>query len=193
MMIKIVHDNQTNVKSFCFLYHADFSLYQGRDCESTILRMELILSDWTSVGRAEQFSRASCRTSPPSCPPITNKGACEGKKGRRRMERTSAACLSTVRSLSLSLCCCIPSGVPTCICLSLPESLCPENNTHVVVILPQHTCIMMWHFIPVKSRLKSSAYFLSFWNISHQNSLCHAKKVNKGGKKKYCVKKKLSC
>lgn len=48
------------------------------------------------------------------------------EKGRCRMERTSAACLSTVHSFSLfslSLCCCIPSGVPTCICLSLPESL----------------------------------------------------------------------
>lgn len=160
MMIKIVHDNQTHLKSFCFLSHADFSLYQGRDCESTILRMELILSDCSYRGLllGEQHNSLGPLAEHRPCPPIMNKGACEGK----RADVGWSECQQRASALCALSCCLFAAASPP---VFLPASaflllnLSPENNAHVVVILPEHTCFMMWHFIPVKIQIKVQCLF----------------------------------
>lgn len=142
-------------------FHADFSLYQGHDWvryPQDGAPPQWLLISWTSVLRAEQFSRASRRTSPPSCPPITNKGACEGKRAdvgwSGRQQRASVLC-------ALSRCLFAAASPP----VFRPASafpflnLSPENNARVVVIQPEHTCIMMWHFIPVKIQIKVQCLF----------------------------------
>lgn len=159
--------------------HADFSLYQDATVSplssgwsSSSVTVHIVDFCWES----RTILSGLLQNIAPFLPSDYEQRCMWKEKGRRRTEWTSAACLSTVRSLSRCLFAAAspPVFLPASAFLLL--NLSPENNAHVVVILPEHTCIMMWHLPLSKSRLKSSAYFLSFWNISHQNSLCHAKK-----------------